>query len=140
MGRSEKKRARLLLLLEEQDGMCPLCGMAIVDPADANLDHKVPRARGGSNERANLQATHRVCNTFKGAALMIASCVGCRRVFRDIERLEHHLLGCAADRTAARLAAQARALARERRNGALLIVPRAMTKEGWRRGGRGRRG
>jgi len=52
-------------LLNEQNGICPLCGK----PASfrvCNIDHKQPRSLGGGNERANLQATHIECNTRKG--------------------------------------------------------------------------
>ena len=38
-----------------------LIGMPLV------IDHILPRALGGSNERANLAASCHRCNTFKGA-------------------------------------------------------------------------
>lgn len=60
-----------LQLAEEDGAWCRLCG----DPVDVSLksphrlsptvDHIVPRALGGSDERSNLQLAHRSCNSSK---------------------------------------------------------------------------
>lgn len=53
-------------LYRRQRGRCLYCGsrqrMDLMD-----IDHKVPLARGGSNQRNNLQLLCRTCNLRKGA-------------------------------------------------------------------------
>ena len=46
------------------NGICALCG-GYVPLEDASRDHIVPRARGGGNERENIQLTHKKCNNLK---------------------------------------------------------------------------
>src|SRR5438093_870916 len=55
---------RLRYQVLKRDRACVLCG---VGPADARLevDHIVPRSKGGSNELTNLQALCDVCNRGK---------------------------------------------------------------------------
>lgn len=56
------------ILAERQDGLCGLCDWML--PAgwdDVQVDHIVPRARGGSDDVSNLQAVHARCNARKGA-------------------------------------------------------------------------
>ena len=50
-----------------QGGRCAVCGTPIAaeGPAGAELDHKVPRTRGGDNDPANLQGLCRACNNAK---------------------------------------------------------------------------
>jgi len=47
--------------------LCALCRKPL-KLIDANLDHIVPRSLGGLGVRGNLQATHRWCNSAKGAS------------------------------------------------------------------------
>ena len=58
--------ARLLSLLQSQNWICGICGMQIESAWDANVDHIVPRSKGGSGSRTNLQAAHIICNSAKG--------------------------------------------------------------------------
>lgn len=46
-------------------GVCALCG-EYVEIEEASRDHIVPRSRGGSNARENIQLTHKSCNNLKG--------------------------------------------------------------------------
>lgn len=46
---------------------CYLCGRMIKDESDFNIDHMTPTSRGGQNEASNWRASHRVCNSQKGA-------------------------------------------------------------------------
>ena len=43
---------------------CALCGHQMTDD-DKSLDHKIPLARGGSNDFDNLQMAHLICNQRK---------------------------------------------------------------------------
>lgn len=63
--------------LAREDGPgCGICGDDVdltlrrPDPMRASVDHKIPVARGGTSERANLQLAHLRCNMRKGARLM----------------------------------------------------------------------
>lgn len=50
-------------VFERDDSTCQHCGTT----EELSIDHIVPRSRGGSNERGNLQVLCRRCNTSKGA-------------------------------------------------------------------------
>lgn len=54
---------RLMML---QRSRCAYCRTKI-GPADAHVDHIVPRALGGSNSRRNLQLACASCNLSKSA-------------------------------------------------------------------------
>jgi 5-methylcytosine-specific restriction endonuclease McrA len=56
-----------LQLLKEQNHLCALCGLAIVDLSDCEVDHLIPVAKGGSHRDENLVAAHRRCNREKHA-------------------------------------------------------------------------
>lgn len=67
---SESRLVKLRLMWYEQDGRCALCEGAIDEeqipfPARVNVDHVVPRARGGKSHPANLRLTHTRCNSAK---------------------------------------------------------------------------
>ena len=55
-------------LFDAQEGRCVLCNglMDAGAPETIHVDHIVPLAKGGSNDRANLQAVHAACNLAKG--------------------------------------------------------------------------
>ena len=49
---------------------CGICGQPFTDPTDPPVvDHIVPRAYGGSDDPANLQAAHKSCNGRKSSHL-----------------------------------------------------------------------
>lgn len=60
------KKVAVELLLERQGWHCPLCGEPI--RGDIHVDHRLPRAQGGSDLAGNLQATHPRCNLRKGGS------------------------------------------------------------------------
>jgi hypothetical protein len=55
----------LLALLETQDYLCAISGVRL-DLQTAELDHKIPVARGGTNALRNLQWIHKDVNRCKG--------------------------------------------------------------------------
>lgn len=63
-----KPRLKLQKMVEQQDHICPLCSKHLL-LEEANIDHKVPKSKGGSNDQSNLQATHIICNSLKGDRL-----------------------------------------------------------------------
>jgi 5-methylcytosine-specific restriction endonuclease McrA len=56
------------VVFERDRGVCGICG-APSDPANWQLDHVVPLARGGEHSYANTQVSHPFCNQSKGARL-----------------------------------------------------------------------
>lgn len=64
---NSEKRFRLHSM---QNGRCALCGREIL-LAEATLDHRFPKSRGGSNALFNLQVAHGSCNQAKGSRLII---------------------------------------------------------------------
>lgn len=66
-------------LWAEQEGRCALCGEAMPASRAAvahatlwkrlrpTVDHIRPRAKGGGDERSNLQLAHAACNRRKGS-------------------------------------------------------------------------
>lgn len=52
-------------VLKESGGRCALCGITKND-SPLDVDHIIPRSRGGSNELANLQVLCAKCNRTKG--------------------------------------------------------------------------
>lgn len=46
---------------------CYLCGKPILNVRDYNIDHVVPRSRGGIDAPSNWRPVHRKCNEEKGS-------------------------------------------------------------------------
>lgn len=57
---------QLMDLLEQQEYRCALSGVKL-SPELAELDHKVPLAKGGSNAVSNVQWLHKRINRMKGS-------------------------------------------------------------------------
>ncbi len=55
----------LTVIHSDFKGICALGG-EYVPIEEASRDHIVPRSRGGSNARENIQLTHKSCNNLKG--------------------------------------------------------------------------
>ena len=53
-------------LAKRQKWHCPLCGEPLRTGKPVNIDHIIPRSRGGDSSKANLQLVHAECNTRKG--------------------------------------------------------------------------
>ena len=62
---SKDRRRRKSTLLNKQDGRCFYCKVEI-SLADATLDHRVARSKGGKNALSNLVVACRFCNHEKG--------------------------------------------------------------------------
>ena len=53
-------------LCKEQKGVCGICNERIEPWETMHIDHILPRSKGGTDDRRNLQAAHAVCNLRKG--------------------------------------------------------------------------
>lgn len=49
---------------------CSLCGLPILRKRDMHLDHRLPRALGGTDALVNLAPAHAACNRRKGAGVV----------------------------------------------------------------------
>lgn len=66
------ERVSLIRELLWQPGMpCWLCGRPILTRRDMHVDHRLPRALGGTDALANLAPAHVRCNLAKGAGLAV---------------------------------------------------------------------
>ena len=53
-------------LWHDQNGICQLCFRPVpLDPGSVEVDHKVPKSKGGDNGISNLQVVHPRCNRIK---------------------------------------------------------------------------
>ena len=66
-----KPRCYLPSLIENQEGICPLCCKFLPETisADIHVDHRWPKAFGGTDDFDNLQAVHTPCNKDKNASI-----------------------------------------------------------------------
>jgi len=58
---------RKAILLRNQKGKCPWCGLFFKLEDDEEIDHIIPRAQGGKDVYANLQLLHGYCHKQKSA-------------------------------------------------------------------------
>jgi hypothetical protein len=64
---AQRRRERLA---EKQDGICPACLLPLPeDLAGTEVDHIIPRCRGGPNLKWNRRLLHFTCNRSKRAKL-----------------------------------------------------------------------
>ena len=80
-----QKRARLF---RQQRGRCAICDCPM-SLALATLDHKIPRAKGGSNKLANLRVAHERCNNERGASMadLFVDLIGLRALRWNVKEL-----------------------------------------------------
>lgn len=45
---------------------CYLCGQGLDEDDPFQIEHRIPRAAGGSDDLVNLRLAHRSCNQVKG--------------------------------------------------------------------------
>lgn len=76
---SQVDASDLKKLLEMQGYKCALTGVRL-EPKTAELDHKVPLSRGGTNDLGNLQWLSREVNRAKGAMDNDEFIAMCKRV------------------------------------------------------------
>ncbi len=56
---------RVAKLLKKQKGKCPLCGQYFTPDDLIEVDHIIPKSKGGKDEYKNYQALHRHCHDVK---------------------------------------------------------------------------
>lgn len=86
-GLGNKKGIQLLSTVwKEQEGRCAVTGEILVPGNNASLDHLVPKAHGGTNERHNLQWVLLTVNHMKWDLDYADFIEMCRRVVREQDR------------------------------------------------------
>ncbi|MCC5617845.1 HNH endonuclease [Nostoc sp. CHAB 5836] len=58
---------RVTTLLKEQKGKCTHCGLHFREDDVMEVDHIIPKSKGGKNDYKNLQLLHRHCHDVKTA-------------------------------------------------------------------------
>lgn len=67
MGKHPEIPTREAILLKGQKGKCPYCRLFFKDGDTWEIDHKIPRSKGGKDEYKNLQLLHKHCHDMKTA-------------------------------------------------------------------------
>ena len=85
MGKHPEAPKKTTTLLKKQKGKCNHCGLFFKDGDIWEVDHIVPKSKGGRNEYKNLQLLHRHCHDTKTANDESAVGVGMRDKHQVIE-------------------------------------------------------
>ncbi|MEH2127091.1 group II intron reverse transcriptase/maturase [Nostoc sp.] len=67
MGKNPEIPTRVALLLKRQKGKCTHCGLFFRENDVMEVDHTIPKSKGGKDEYKNLQLLHRHCHDTKTA-------------------------------------------------------------------------
>lgn len=71
MGQHPQMPSRIAILLKRQKGKCSHCGLFFKDEDVLEIDHIIPKSKGGKDEYYNWQLLHRHCHdkktTFNGS-------------------------------------------------------------------------
>ncbi|MCC5632479.1 HNH endonuclease [Nostoc sphaeroides CHAB 2801] len=67
MGKNPEMPTRVALLLKRQKGKCTHCGLFFRENDVMEVDHTIPKSKGGKDEYKNLQLFHRHCHDTKTA-------------------------------------------------------------------------
>ena len=65
IGRHPEMPNRTALMLKKQKGICAHCGLFFKDEDLIELDHIIPKSKGGKDEYKNWQLLHRHCHAEK---------------------------------------------------------------------------
>ncbi len=65
MGKNPEMPTRVAKLLKAQKGKCPHCGLHFREGDVMEVDHIIPKSKGGKDEYKNLQLLHRHCHDEK---------------------------------------------------------------------------
>ncbi|MBW4480140.1 MAG: group II intron reverse transcriptase/maturase [Tolypothrix brevis GSE-NOS-MK-07-07A] len=67
MGNNPETPKRVATLLKKQKGKCTHCGLFFLEDNVMEVDHIIPKSKGGKDEYKNLQLLHRHCHNTKTA-------------------------------------------------------------------------
>ena len=72
MGKHPEAPTTVATLLKKQKGKCAYCGLFFRNGDLMEIDHKLPRSKGGKDSYDNLQLLHGHCHDAKTAADNVA--------------------------------------------------------------------
>ena len=72
MGKHPEAPTKVAKLLKKQKGKCTHCGLFFNHEDLMEIDHKIPRSKGGKDSYDNLQLLHGHCHDAKTAAAKAA--------------------------------------------------------------------
>jgi RNA-directed DNA polymerase len=61
----ELKTKRKIFLMLKQKGKCAICGVTFKPEDIIEIDHIIPKAKGGKHDTTNLQLLHAHCHDYK---------------------------------------------------------------------------
>ena len=67
-GNTQAHIPRVAKLIKKQKGKCPHCGLHFTSEDLLEVDHIVPKIKGGKDTYSNLQLLHRHCHDTKTAS------------------------------------------------------------------------
>jgi len=67
MGKNPEAPKDVATLLKRQKGICAHCGLYFTEESVMEVDHVIPKSKGGKNDYKNLQLLHRHCHDKKTA-------------------------------------------------------------------------
>ncbi|MHC5731628.1 MAG: HNH endonuclease, partial [Nostoc sp.] len=67
MGKHPEAPIRVATLLKKQKGKCTHCGLYFREEDVMEIDHTIPRIKGGKDDYKNLQILHKHCHDTKTA-------------------------------------------------------------------------
>lgn len=67
MGKHPEMPKTKAVLINTQKGKCNICGLHFKEGDKLEIDHIVPKSKGGKNEYKNLQLLHKHCHDYKTA-------------------------------------------------------------------------
>jgi RNA-directed DNA polymerase len=68
MGKNPEVSKTVATLLKKQKGKCALCDLHFTEQSVMDIDHIIPKSKGGKNEYKNMQLLHRHCHDKKTAS------------------------------------------------------------------------
>ena len=68
MGKHPEVPKRVATLLKKQKGKCAHCKLHFTEQSVMEIDHIIPKSKGGKNEYKNMQLLHRHCHDKKTAS------------------------------------------------------------------------
>jgi len=68
MGKNPEVPKTVATLLKRQKGKCTHCGLYFTEESVMEVDHIIPKSKGGKNDYKNLQLLHRHCHDEKTAS------------------------------------------------------------------------
>lgn len=87
-GKGRSKAQKRAALFRQQRGRCAICDQPMALAA-STLDHKIPRAHGGTDRLTNLRVAHETCNKERGASMadLFVDLIGLRALRWNVKEL-----------------------------------------------------